>query len=180
MKYGFFTNDATYDLATGTFADTGKMDGSVSHLSAVFGLPEICAELIQLIDMPGFERAWLQYCELYNAPRQEQEKALGTSLRGAALMSAHSRLTAYAARKKRDPNLAARAWKEFLGGEGRRGPSQRFGTKTETITGPAVLQPVDEAPWVSTNDTAQWSLSAIENLQLVPDALPAAISEESA
>ena len=37
---------------------------TVSHLSAVFGLVEVCAELIALLDVPEFERAWLQYCEL--------------------------------------------------------------------------------------------------------------------
>ena len=35
------------------------------------------------------------------------------ALRGNALTAAHSRLTAYAAWKKTDANLAARAWREF-------------------------------------------------------------------
>lgn len=42
-----------------------------------------------------------------------------------------------------------------------------------TIEAPAVLNPVDDAAWVSTNDAAQWGLAAIQNLALVPEALPA-------
>jgi hypothetical protein len=178
MKYGFFTGDSTYDLETGLFRDSGRM-GGVSHLSAVFGLTEICAELIALVEMPEFEKAWLQYCELYNAPPQVQEKALGTALRGTSLTSAHSRLTAYAAWKKRDPLLAACAWREFVVDD-RRWASQRYRAKTERIEGPAVLHPIDEAAWVSTNDTSQWSLAAIQNLALVPEALPADLGETPA
>ena len=38
---------------------------------------------------------------------------------------------------------------------------------------PAVLNPVDEAAWVSTNDAAQWAVAAMQNLVLAPEALPA-------
>ena len=58
--------------------------------TAVFGLPEICAELIENFDVPEFEEAWLQYCVLYSASREEQQKALGESLRGNGLRSALS------------------------------------------------------------------------------------------
>lgn len=37
-----------------------------------------------------------------------------------------------------------------------------------------VLAAVDEAPTVSTNDTAQFGLAAIQNLALIGDYLPAA------
>ena len=133
---------------------------------AVFGLAEICAELIELIDDAGFEKAWLQYCTLYNASKEEQTAALGRALGGTSLRVAHSRLTAYAAKKKNDPELAKRAWDEF---------AQEWGGKksiqTVRIEGPTTLNPVDEAAWVSTNDSSQWGLAAIQNLALAPDAL---------
>lgn len=65
------------------------------------------------------------------------------------------------------------------------GKSQGIGTNWEaiflakekstsiTIEAPAVLNPVDEAAWVSTNDAAQWALAAMQILALVPEALPA-------
>ena len=67
MKYGFFTGSALMNPETHEFV--GWQDAyDVSHLSAVFGLNEVCAELIQLLDVPEFERAWLDYCQYYNAP----------------------------------------------------------------------------------------------------------------
>jgi hypothetical protein len=35
-----------------------------------------------------------------------------------------------------------------------------------------VLNPIDEAAWVSTNDAAQWGLAAIQNLALIGGQLP--------
>ena len=43
------------------------------------------------------------------------------------------------------------------------------------ITGPATLKPVDEAPRVSTNSTAQWGLATFENLAPIPEASPAQV-----
>ena len=70
--------------------------------------------------------------------------------------------------------LAMRAWKEFGGNDPHLDGApvaRRYSGKTVRIEGPAVLNPVDEAAWVSTNDAAQWSLAAMQNLALVGDAL---------
>ena len=87
---------------------------------------------------------------------------------GNALFVGHSRLTAYAAARTGDKALAQRAWSEFF-------RDKRYGAeqlRTRRVQGPAVLNAVDEAPWVSTNDAAQWSLAAIQNLALIGDQLP--------
>jgi hypothetical protein len=159
---GFFTGGERMNLVTGAF-DISKDSGlNVSHLSAAFGLPEVCAELIELIDVPEFERAWLLYCELYNGTDAEQKAALGESFGSINLQQGHARLTAYAARRKKDAALAARAWKELTEGRSGYGARQKF--TSNRIESPAVLNPVDEAPGVSTNATAQWGLAAIECL----------------
>ena len=147
------------DRVLGAFDIAKSEKISVSHLSAAFGLPEVCAELIELIAVPEFERAWLQYCELYNASEDEQKKALGESLGPLNLQQGHARLTAYAAWKRRDPKLAARAWSEYTDGKAGYGRNQVFQSKR--IETPAVLVPVDEAPGVSTNSSAQWGLAGI-------------------
>jgi hypothetical protein len=154
---GFFTGGARLDLRTGAFDIESDDRVSVSHLSAAFGLPETCAELIQLFDVPEFERAWLQYCRLYNAPPEQQKSELGTELRGNGLRQGHARLTAFAAWRTRDARLARRAWEEF---NGERADYRREFT-TQRIDGPEVLNPVDEAPGVSTNSSAQWGLAGI-------------------
>jgi hypothetical protein len=159
---GFFTGGARLNLTTGAF-DIAKDDKiSVSHLSAAFGLPEVCAELIELFGIPEFERAWLQYCELYNAPAAEQKAALGEELRGTNLQQGHSRLTAFAAYRKKDAKLAARAWTEFSDGRAGYGRGQQFTAKR--IEAPAVMNPVDEGPGISTNSSAQWGLAGIVTL----------------
>jgi len=169
---GFFTGGAKMDLDTGAFARSEFEKPNVSHLSAVFGLVEVCAELVQLLDVPEFTQAWLDYCVWYNAPAAEQAKKFGAPLRGISLQQGHSRLTAFAAKLKNDPELARRAWKEFYGAEGSEGRGRKPALETKLIEGPEVLRPVEEARWVSTNGSAQWGLAAMECLALVPEAMP--------
>ena len=159
---GFFTGAGRMNLHTGAFdmAQTDKINAS--HLSAAFGLPEVCAELIELLPVPEFERTWVQYCELYNASPEDQKRALGSSVGPLNLQQGHARLTAFAAHRRQEATLAARAWCEFDEGEAGIGPGKRF--EPQRIAGPAVLNPIDEVAWISTNTVAQWGLAAIECL----------------
>ncbi len=47
------------------------------------------------------------------------------------------------------------------------------------IDGPTVLEPVDEAAFVSTNDAAQYGLAAIQNLALIGERLPQTVPTPS-
>lgn len=170
LPNGFFTSGVMLNLETGEFSAPAAAGVSVSHLNAVFGLVEICAELIQLIDVPEFRAAWLEYCVLYNATPAEQTKRFGQAFRNVGLQQGHSRLTAYAARQKRDAALAQRAWQEFA--QGASGPRSRGRFESRRIAGPTVLRPVDEGPFVSTNGTAQWGLAAMQCLALIGESQP--------
>jgi len=168
MPHGFFNGDRMgYEPDTGHLHNMIATNVKALHLNAVFGAVEIFDELIRLTGDAAFERAWLDYCELFNAPVDEQRRRLGAP-HGAthALYTGHSRLTAYAAWKRRDPVLARRAWREFAGD----GKPRPF--RTIHVATPHVLRPVDEIPWASTNETAQWGLAAIQNLALIGDLLP--------
>ena len=168
--HGFFTAAFGFDPETKKLTAPPDAAVGISHLSAVFGLVEVCAELIGLLDVPRFEEAWLRYCVLYNASDEEQVRALGRKLSGNSLTDSHSRLTAYAAWRKKDATLAARAWRDFLG----RGKSfDKFIPASRRVEVPAALYAFDEAPSVSTNGTAQWGLAAIQNLCWIGDQLPA-------
>ncbi|UOG77599.1 Tat pathway signal sequence domain protein (plasmid) [Hymenobacter tibetensis] len=169
QPHGFFTGSALLDVETGKFRISTDTKPYAQHLNAVFGLPEVCAELVTLVDMPEFERAWLAYCELYNAPEAEQAARLGESLGKLNLRQGHSRLTAFAAKRKGDKRLAQRAWEEFYHASG------GFTThpKVRVLRGPEVLTPIDEAPGISTNAVAQWGLAAIQCLALVGEDIPA-------
>ncbi|WP_426337166.1 Tat pathway signal sequence domain protein [Pseudoduganella sp. R-31] len=167
MPQGFFSANAMgYDRSSGHLHNTQGGKVTASHLNVAFGAPEIFAELIAMLDQPRFEQAWLRYCALYNANPAEQQRELGGPHGGTnALRVGHSRLTAYAAWRRNDAELARRAWQEFFSG---RTPALRC----TTIKGPDVLVPVSEVPWMTTNDTAQWGLAAIQNLALAGAQLP--------
>lgn len=166
---GFFTGESRMNLRSGAFEIAKDAKVSVSHLSAAFGLPEVCAELIELLAIPEFEKAWVQYCVLFNASAEQQRAETGESFGKLNLQQGHSRLTAYAAHMKRDPQLARRAWDEFYAGVAGFPATQRF--EAERISGSRVLNPVDEASWVSTNEAAQWGLAAIQCLAFAANGL---------
>ncbi|MGP3634284.1 exo-rhamnogalacturonan lyase family protein [Streptomyces sp. 24-1644] len=167
---GFVQGTGLYDLDTGRFAIAEKPAVSVSHLSAVFGLGELCAELIDLVDMPEFKSAYLDYCRYFNATKAEQAARYGSNFGNLLLFQGHSRLDAYAAVQTGDEKLAARAWEKFYNSDGYR---ESAPWKTEKLTGPVTTVPGSEASWVYTNDTALYGLAAIENLALLGDRMPA-------
>jgi hypothetical protein len=164
-ELGFFIPDYGYNVETKELIISSTPEPRISHLSSVFGLVEANKELMDLFDIPEFNRAWIDYCTVYSGGKQVHEARFGRELRGVSLIVAHSRLTAYASKIKNDPELAKRAVSEFSKEWG--GP-RKIGT--QHIDGADVLNPIDEAAWVSTNDAAQWGLAAIQNVALIPDA----------
>ncbi|MGR3873828.1 exo-rhamnogalacturonan lyase family protein [Streptomyces graminifolii] len=166
---GFVQGSGLYDLDTGKFAVATAPVVSVSHLSAVFGLNDLCAELIHLVDMPKFKEVYMDYCRYFNASKTEQAARYGSNFGTLLLFQGHSRLDAYAAVQLDDATLAKRAWTKFYGSDGYMESSP---WKTEPLTGPVTLVPGGEAAWVSSNDTALYGLAAIENLALLGDKMP--------
>ncbi len=166
---GFVQGTGLYDLDTGKFAIAEKPVVGVSHLSAVFGLNELCAELIDLVDMPKFNEAYYDYCRYFNASKTEQAARYGSNFGSLILFQGHSRLDAYAAVQTGDEKLATRAWEKFYNSDGYK---ESAPWKTEKLSGPATLVAGSEAAWVSTNDTALYGLAAIENLALLGDRMP--------
>ncbi|ULR32715.1 Tat pathway signal sequence domain protein [Dickeya fangzhongdai] len=183
QPHGFFTGLAEMDPDTGVFRPAAADQRFISHLSAVFGLAEVCAELLQVLPDPAFERAWLDYCRLYNDPAA-LSKFVGQLVKKRNLVQGHARLSAFAGWRQHDKALIRRAWREFLDGEG---GIVRPNRRVRLITPPAVLYPVKEAEIdssidqrsgsaadtnLSTNAVAQWGLTAIAMLALAGDAPP--------
>lgn len=169
QPHGFFTGAGDMDLATGRFEIDASGELRVSHLSAVFGLTEIASELIALLPSPEFRKAWLDYCVLFNADGARQLKALGKDLGKLNLSQGHARLLAYAGWQLRDPAMQTMAWHQFLAGKA----GITFADQhSQPVATPWVLNPVDEAPHISTNAVAQWGLGAIGLLALATAAEP--------
>jgi hypothetical protein len=128
-------------------------DHRTPSLLPLFGGPELNFEIIPVIGDPAWKAAWTAYCA--NSGRREPYNA---------------RLLAYAAYANKNPQLGAEAWLQFLRPPPFGGPV-RF--DSHPINGPDVAEPIDEIRNVSTNNTGQWCLNAIELLQLAPNQIPA-------
>jgi hypothetical protein len=168
LPNGFVQGGGFIDLDTATFnPDVPKV--SIGSLQAVFGLVEVCSEIIALTGDADFTEAWLQYCRLYNGTAAEQQAETGVAFGSQNLRQAHARLTAYAAVRLDDAALAARAWQEFWTGHAGYPRNQNWASTR--VEGPAVLKPVDETGF-SANASAQYGLAAIQCLALIGDRLP--------
>ncbi|KAL8391784.1 hypothetical protein RB595_002117 [Gaeumannomyces hyphopodioides] len=182
LKNGFVTGSATLNTLTGELGPPPGDEGNkgvvgISHLSAMFGLVEVVHEITEHFGgggaLPaGFDAAWLDYCVYYGASGAEQAARYGAAFSGVSLRQGHSRLTAYAARRLggegNGTGLAKRAWDEFLRKDGL-GPTLSWATNRVNKTD--FVGPADEAPWMSSNDLGLYGCAAIENLQLVPEAI---------
>ncbi|MFE3827604.1 Tat pathway signal sequence domain protein [Streptomyces sp. NPDC059092] len=166
---GFVQGSGLYDLDTGKFAVSATPVVSVSHLSSMFGLVEMCAELIGLIDLPAFEDAWLDYCRYFNATKAEQRERYGSDFGSLLLFQGHSRQDAYAAARSGDEELAARAWQKFYDSDAY---TSAMVWDKKRIEGPDVLEPGWENLRINSNETALFGLAAIQNLALVGDSIP--------
>jgi len=169
MPYGFFSGQQGafgYDPATNEMYKLNDEIGYI-HLSALMGGPEVAFELTGLIKNKKFDKLWMQYCTLWGSSQEEIKKAFGKSaVVGVANNHWYARLPAYAYSINKDNLLADRAWNWFLNSR----TNSQFETKT--ISGTDVLKTIEEAPGVSTNNTAQWCLNAIELLELAGDKMP--------
>ncbi len=189
LPRGFFTPDWKMNIDTGHVTYGGGAGIALSHLTACFGLPEVANELIVTYGShaPKFADAWAQYGRLYGGTDAERTKELGPLVgvegtggagghggaggnlfKEATLREGHSRATAFAAKHGDDGALAKRAVGELLGARFTPAKPQY---RSAHVAGPDVLNPVEEMPALSTNDTAQWSLAAMECLALIGNAI---------
>ena len=165
MPYGFFsgTNAAFgYDPATNELFRLSKDDIGFSHLSVLMGGPEVAFELTNLLHDKKWDKLWMQFCKFYGAPLEEIKKEFGKSVKlGDPEPMVLQRFPAYYGKVTGDSFYSARAWNEFLKPDSKLGYTNFTMKKFEGIQS---LEPVNEVKGVSTNNTAQWCLNAIETI----------------
>ncbi|KAH7357175.1 hypothetical protein BKA65DRAFT_451300 [Rhexocercosporidium sp. MPI-PUGE-AT-0058] len=148
-------------------------DHAISHLSMLFGFPEIVGEVLEYaaqddkckIVVQNFKtKTWLPYCRAYNGGPEIQLKEFGFVFDCGlddAWRQSHSTLTAVVALEENSEEIARRAWKEF--------DSDGYGaahdwTVEKTENG-------GEAKWITTNEAARYGVSAIGNLAKIREFL---------
>ena len=172
MPYGFFSGTSGafgYDPKTCTVYQLNAGDIGASHLSVLMGGPEVGFECTRLLQDKKWDKRWLQFCKLYGSSRAEVEKEFGRDVELGNPGSWYARLPAYYAMVTGDAAYARRAWDEFLDAKPR---YYHTDFSAKLFDGIQTLQPVYEVKGVSTNNTAQWCLNAIELLQMVGSELP--------
>lgn len=181
MPYGFYSGkDGAFgfDPATNHIYQLNPGDIGFTHLSTLMGGMEMGFELSPLLKNKDWDRLFLQYCTLQGATSDEVKAAFGVTAKLGDPAGDYARMPAYAAYITKDPKLAGRAWDRFFPapastrrpGQPGRPVGGRF--DSHPLATPAVLKPLNEIPFVSTNSTAQWCLNAIELLQLVGSQMP--------
>lgn len=169
MPYGFYSGEQGafgYDPDTKKLYQLNDEIGHI-HLSALMGGPEVAFELSDLMKSRNWDKLWIQFCELWGAPKEEVKKVFGKEATvGQSNNNWYSRLPAYLYMIKNDPEYADRAWKWFLNS------TRQDQFVTMEISGNSAYKIIEEAPGISTNSTAQWCLNAIEVLEMAGDRLP--------
>lgn len=172
MPYGFYSGVQGafgYDPKTNELYQLNPNDIGQSHLSVLMGGPEIAFELSHYFKDADWTRLFLQYCELYGATKEETAKVFQKNVQLNELSPHFARLPAYFAQQKHDVVAAKKAWDIFLSPKYYR-ESAPFATKQ--VNTPSILRPMREIPNVSTNNTAQWCLNAIELLEMIGEYMP--------
>lgn len=146
---------------------------AISHLSMLFGFPEVFAELLHYVrpEYPStaekFLKVYVAYCRAYNGGPEVQRKEFGFEFPAhATWRQSHSTLTAFAAAQLngRDPaskDLERATWDQFFSTDGYK--DNQDWTIRETAP-PEYFTTGGEAAWVTTNETARYGISAIFNL----------------
>jgi hypothetical protein len=172
MPYGFYSGVQGafgYDPKTNELYQLNPTDIGQSHLSVLMGGPEVAFELNTYFKDADWQRLWLQYCQMYGASKEETQKVFKQSVQLNEMSPHFCRLPAFVAMQNKDATAAQKVWNDFLTPKYYR-DGAAFVSKQ--LTTPTVLRPMREIPSVSTNNTAQWCLNAIELLEMIGEYLP--------
>ncbi|KAK6586777.1 hypothetical protein PZA11_000067 [Diplocarpon coronariae] len=142
---------------------------TISHLSMLFGFPEIFAELLDYAredcaeTVERFKKnVWLPYCRAYNGGRGVQRTEFGFEFPSTATWrQSHSTLTAAACVEDSSAELGMAAWDQFFNTDGF---SPAHDWRILKTGPPDCFAAGEEAPWITTNEAARYGVSAISNL----------------
>jgi hypothetical protein len=164
FPYGFLTGPNQlygYDPATGKLYPLVEDGFGGYNLTVIMGGAEVVFELNELIDHPGWKKAWLQYCRLTSAHKDVVARDMTTGSEGMdAQFSSPGRLSAYVYARTKNEAFAKKAWAGVSGGR------QQVNYAMRSLKGPQVIEPIEEVTGVSTNSVAQSCLQIIEVLAM--------------
>ncbi|THV42528.1 Tat pathway signal sequence domain protein [Glycomyces buryatensis] len=167
---GFAQGGALYDMDTGRYSMGDAAAFSTGNLGQAFGLYEVCSELIQQVDNPEFEEAFLRFARVRTASKAEQEAEYGKPFSGDLFYYAYTRGNAFVYVRTGDESQAEHAWHLFRNPLKNWEVSPDWPKETEKVE--STLNPTDWWGYIATNDAAQYGLAAIQNLAMIGDLIP--------
>ncbi|KAJ5160089.1 uncharacterized protein N7482_007093 [Penicillium canariense] len=185
LRHGIGNNAILLNPTTGEVRECPPPtpEYAISHLSMLFGFPEIIAELFHFAreehpDVVGrFMEVWLAYCRAYNGGPDVQREEFGFEFPShATWRQSHSTLTAFAAVEQNNEKLAHAAWDQFFHTDGY---TDDHDWSFIQASPPEYYCDGVEAPWVTTNEAARYGVSAISNLASIGKFLASAYLSHS-
>lgn len=159
LPNGLFTGNKAlgFDPATGRLSYEGDPTlQNTNHLMPIMGGFEVMNELLEMIDLPEWETAWLDHALRY---KQQARDISRSNFR-------ISRLEGYAAWRLNRPDLGKEAWNDLL--YPRKQVREFAPFVVNKVLPPDVPAAINESPGVSTNGVATWGLDAIYLLEVCP------------
>src|SRR5262249_25014141 len=146
------------------------------NLATIMGGAEVGFELDLMLDDERWQKLWLQYCRLNNAPKEVIVKDMTTGTEGNdASYVRDGRLASFVYLKTKNPAFMKVGGNALLAScPGRR--NEDIGR----VEGPESLKPVDESGLAGTNGAAHNGLTTIISLGMVGDRLPPEFSPQDA
>ncbi|KAJ5939083.1 hypothetical protein N7466_002217 [Penicillium verhagenii] len=170
LKHGIGNNAILLNPTSGEVRECPPPtpEWAISHLSMLFGFPEITSELFHYIrdeypdTVERFMKVWLSYCRAYNGGPRVQKEEFGFEFPShATWRQSHSTLTAFAAAEQNRDDLGRAAWDQFFSTDGYTADHDWTVVMTSA---PDFFNSGNEAAWVTTNEAARYGVSAISNL----------------
>jgi hypothetical protein len=171
------------NLVMGYDPDTGKLyqlsdEAGTYNLSTIMGGAQVIFELSEMLDDERWNRLWLQFCRVYDAPKDIVLRDMDTLSEGLdaeylCRQQGGPRLAAYLYQKTGNRAFGEAAIRQLAG---RRGISS---LDLATIDASEAVKVLQEAR-VGTNGAAQSGLNMIEVLEMCADLLPTELPEPPA
>ena len=165
-------SDFEYEPDSAHLRYIGERAGGGTHLTICMGAPQVWFELAELLEDEEWKDMLADFGRFYYLPREKQVEESGGLIgnREFSLPFMAAAMGAYAAARRKDPELAKTTWRILL--RALVADNKKEGFAPEPLAGCANEKVKEEIPWISTNFAAQWCLNVITALDFIRDALP--------